>query len=126
MKTVIEWINPKEKVPPFNTRILVLIGGQGSTNCMKNWDKYATIMDAIMTSRSPNDDDDETSNYDDFEAEDDKIAAFADYQFFVHCWYKFKYEGAGDGYGSDDWYSDAIVRWAFLPDFSESIRGAAA
>ena len=126
METVIEWINPKEKVPPFNTRILVLLGGQGSTNCMKNLDKYATIMDAIMTRRSPNDDDDETSNYDDFEAEDDKIAAFADYQFFVHCWYKFKYEGAGDGYGSDDWYSDAIVRWAPLPDFREAINRPAA
>ena len=58
--------------------------------------------------------------------EDDKIAAFADYQFFVHCWYKFKYEGAGDGYGSDDWYSDAIVRWAPLPDFREAINRPAA
>ena len=115
MKTTIEWIDPKEKIPPFNKRILELLGGQGT------WNKYATIMDAIMTKKSPNDDgDDETSVYEEFDEEDNKLAEFGDYQFFVHSWYRFKYEGAGDGDDSD-WFSDAILKWADMPDFSEAI-----
>ena len=118
MKTTIEWIDPKEKIPPFNKRILVLLGGQGT------WNKYATIMDAIMTKKSPNDDDDdETSVYEEFEEEDNKLAEFGDYQFFVHSWYRFKYEGAGDGDDSD-WFSDAILKWADMPDFSEDIAAS--
>ena len=121
MKTTIEWIDPKEKIPPFNKRILVLLEGLGSTSRMKTWNKYATIMDAIMTKKSPNDDgDDETSAYEEFEEEDNKLAEFGDYQFFVHSWYRFKYEGAGEGYDSD-WFSDAILKWADMPDFSEAI-----
>lgn len=121
MKTTIEWIDPKEKIPPFNKRILVLLGGEGSTDWMKTWNKYSTIMDAIMTKKSPNDDgDDETSAYEEFEQEDNKLAAFGDYQFFVHSWYRFKYEGAGEDDDSD-WFSDAIFRWADMHDFSEAI-----
>ncbi len=118
MKTVIEWINPKEKIPPFNTRILVLLGGQGSLDCMRTWERYATIRDVVMTRSSPNDcGEDGNQNYHEFMAEEDQQSSFGDYQFDVRLWYEHKFCGEEDA----DWYSDSILMWAPIPDFGEAI-----
>ena len=127
MKTEINWINPKDQIPPFLTRILVLLGGQGSTDWMKTWERYATITDAIITKRSPNDDDEDPTEYAEFLREEDKIAAFSQYQFNVHNWYEWKYCDAGGDCGDgSDWYSDAICMWAPMPDFSAAIAAGEA
>lgn len=126
MKTIIDWIDPKEKTPPFNERILVLLGGKVSTDFMRTWNKYATIMDAIITTHSPNDDSDESEEYAEFEAEVNMLTAFSDYQFFVHSWYQFKYELFIDDDDASDWFSDEILRWATIPDFGEAIESVKA
>lgn len=118
MKTVIEWIDPKDHMPPFGERILVLLGGQGITDWMKTWQRYATITDAIITKSSPNDDDDETTEYMEFLREKDNKAMFQQYQFVVRNWSEWKFVGDSS---SADWYSDAICMWAPMPDFSEAI-----
>jgi len=77
MQTIIDWIAPKVQVPPFGTRILVLLGGQGSLDCMKTWQKYVTVSDAIILKQSPNDcDDGERSEFECWLDEPDKLAAF--------------------------------------------------
>ncbi len=122
MKTVIDWVNPKDQIPPFNERILVLLGGQGSVDFMKTWTRYVTITDAIITKHSPNDDGTEPTEYAEFLREEDKIKAFQQYQFDVHNWYEWKYCDAGGDCGADsEWYSDAICMWAPMPDFSPAI-----
>ena len=122
MKTEIQWINPAEKIPPFNKRILVLLGGNGSVDAMKNWEKYVTISDVIITRHSPNDDGDDPTEHLEFVSEPDRLKAWPQYQFDVHNWYQWKFEGHGGEFGDEaEWYSDSICMWAAMPDFSEAI-----
>jgi hypothetical protein len=132
MKTEIQWIDPKEQIPPFKTRIMVMLGGQGSLDCMQTWERYGTVFDAIITKHSPNDPserepDGEPTEYEEFTAERDKLTAYQQYQFDVHVWYQWKFENRGGEFGDDaEWYSDAILLWAPLPDFSAAIPPAKA
>lgn len=117
--TIIDWIDPKKVFPPFNERILVLLGGQGSRNCMKTWSRYVTVSDVIVLRQSPNDDADDNPEYDLWLEEADQQAAYHNYQFDVIGWAARQYEDAGGEFGEPaQWYSDAIVAWAPMPDLS--------
>lgn len=127
MITEINWILPSEFIPPFNKRILVLLGGQGSVDCMKTWTRYVTISDVIISRNSPNDGGENGFEYREFLKEPDPLKAYSNYQFDVHTWYEWKFCDAGGDCGDDaDWYSDAICMWAPMPDFSPAIAAGEA
>lgn len=122
MQTIIDWIDPKVKVPPFDTRILVLLGGQGSRDCMQSWTRYVSISDVVILRQSPNDCDGERSEFDCWLDEPDQQAAYDNYQFDVVGWAAHQYEDAGGEFGeSAEWYSDAIVAWAPMPHLDFAI-----
>ena len=114
MKTEIEWISPKDKIPPFGTQILVMLGGQGSTDFAKTWERYVRIVNVVIDKTSPNDER-PGDVYQDF-ADDDRDGCFDDYQFYVVDYDKYRFEN--DGHIESDWFSDAIVQWAMMPDLS--------
>lgn len=111
--TPINWKFPKEEVPPFGKQILVVLGGQGSDDAGQTWETYFRVCNAIILRTSPNDDD-KGSEFKEYEAEG---GDFADFQFFVAEWSDWKY---GDK-SEPDWYSDAILVWAEMPDLSLAI-----
>ncbi len=119
METIIDWLDPKKVLPPFNKRILVLLGGQGSLDCMKTLTRYVTVSDVIVLRQSPNDDGDAETEYERWISEADRQAAYHNYQFDVIGWAAYQYEDAGGECGEPaEWYSDAIVAWAPMPDLS--------
>lgn len=123
MQTVIDWIDPKKVFPSFGKRILVLLGGQGSHDGMKTWTQYVTVSDVIVLRHSPNDSDDgEQSEFDLWLGEPDRQKAYQNYQFDVVGWAAHCFEDAGGEFGkSAEWYSNAIVAWAPMPELSFAI-----
>lgn len=115
MQTTIEWLDPKEHTPPFGTQFLALFGGQGSNDCMQTWQKYLHVCNVVMKRESPNEDE-PGEEYREFRADERGHACFDDYQF---CLIEYQNHAFGDETDEMDWYSDAIVRWAPMPDFSE-------
>jgi hypothetical protein len=84
VKTVIDWKDPTIEPPPFNTRILALLGGSGSNDFMQSWTKYAHIADVVIKRSSPNDDGEEFTEYDEFTSGESEYP-YAEYQFHVVC-----------------------------------------
>ncbi len=120
-RMTIEWIDPAKAYPPFNKRILVLLGGQGSNDGCRTWDRYATLADVVVLKQSPNDSDtdDTPDQFVQWFGEEDRQAAYDKYQFDVVGWPEYEFEDAGGEWGEEaDWYSDSIVAWAPIPDFS--------
>lgn len=116
MKTVIEWKDPAVEAPPFNKRILALLGGSGSNDCMQTWTQYVHFCDVVISRTSPNDED-EFSEYEEFTIVKGKYP-YSEYQFHVAYWHEMKF-GSRENL---DWYSDSISRWAPMPDFSEVLK----
>ncbi len=119
MNTEINWIDPHISPPSFNERILVLVGGTGTNDAARTWHKYVQIFDVVMLESSPNDlgDDGGDSVFDEFLQDDS--ANWDDYQFHLIQYHEHKF---GDDEEYLDWYSDSIVRWADIPDFSEVLK----
>lgn len=92
---------------------MVMLGGTGSNNAGRTYERYVRIMNAIISHRSPNDDE-EGSEQAKFLAGD--IGDFDDYQFMVYPYDEWKFGGAADD--ESDWYSDSIIAWAPMPDIS--------
>lgn len=113
MKTTIEWQDPKINPPPFGRQFLALLGGQGSTDCLRTVTPYVKVANVVMRRDGPNCDDD--SDYREFMADERGSEAFDDYQFHLVDFDQYTY---GDDSDCLDWYSDSIVAWAPMPDFS--------
>jgi len=118
MKTEINWKDPNIENPPFAERILVLLGGTGSSDCMRTFEKYVHICDVVMKLESPNDDE-PGSEHQAFIDDERGPECFDDYQFCLQYWHDNEF---GDDEDQMDWYSDAIVAWAPMPDFSEVLK----
>lgn len=110
----IDWIDPNDQVPPFGKEILVVLGGTGSDDAGGTWDKYFKVCNAIITKKSPNDNDDE-DEFNDFV--DGGQKDYMDFQFYVYDYGDYKY-GLSDEDRSD-WFSDSIIRWAHMPSMNE-------
>lgn len=109
----IEWIKPSDQPPPFEEQIMVMLGGTGSNNAGRTYERYVRIMNAIISHRSPSDDE-EGSEQEAFLSGD--LGDFGDYQFMVYAYDEWKFGGAEDD--DSDWYSDSIIAWAPMPDVS--------
>lgn len=110
MKTEIEWLDPKASHPPFGVQILVILGGIGSKDCMRTSTPYVHIANAVIARETPN-----CEGYSDYHDFLKGEAPWDDFQFYVVPFDQYEY---GDPSDCDDWYSDAIVAWAPMPDFS--------
>lgn len=90
---------------------------------MKSWTRYVSFSDVVILKQSPNDcDDGERSEFECWLDEPNPLAAFDNYQFDVVGWAAHRFEDAGVEFGkSAEWYSDAIVAWAPMPDLSSAI-----
>ena len=119
MKHEIEWNTPKEKHPPFGKQILVALGGQGSDDCTQTWVKYVRLANVVIDKTSPNDDE-PGSEYSDYKREALSGVSYDAFQFYVVDYDKYRFENDGDI--ESDWFSDAIVAWAPMPDFSEVLE----
>lgn len=114
MKTEIEWLDPKQTVPPFGVQFLAVMGGIGSNDCMRTSRPYVHIANVVMSKGSPNAPG--TKEYGAWLADGGDAEAFDDFQFYIVPFDEWEY---GSGSESEsDWYSDAIVAWAPMPDFS--------
>ena len=114
MKTDIEWLDPKTSIPPFGVQILVILGGIGSKDAMRTSTPYVHIVNAIMSRETPN-----AEGFEDYRAFLKGEATFDEFQFCIVPFADYEY-----GDGESDWYSDAILAWAPMPDFSELLRAA--
>ena len=110
----IKWIKPSDQFPPFGEQIMVMLGGTGSNNAGRTYEKYVRIMNAVISHRSPNDDEDGVEQEAFFSGPQDD---YEDYQFMVYPYDEYKF-GFGDNEDSD-WFSDSIIAWAPMPDISE-------
>ena len=124
MKTVIEWIDPDKQTPLFNQKILVLLGSS-ILEATGDWHKSLELKQVVMSEESPMDEDlkdrdpddedaDDRSQYEQFMVCEDEGYKFSDFQFYLT-----------DPFSEEelDWFSDGIVRWAPIPDFSELMKG---
>jgi hypothetical protein len=118
MQTTIEWLKPTEQTPPFGKQFLALLGGQATADAGATWEKYVRVCNVVMKKESPNDDE-PGEQYREFGEDDRGAACFDDYQF---CLIEYHDHAFGDERDELDWYSDAIVRWAPMPDFSELLK----
>jgi len=110
----IKWIDPKTQTPPFNQQILVVLGGSGSTDATTTWNKYVKVCNVIIGKSSPNDND-PFDQWDEFVENGKKD--YDTFQFYVFDYADYTY---GMGEDSDsDWYSDAIICWASMPNLTE-------
>jgi hypothetical protein len=100
MQTAIEWYKPEETPPPFGKRLLVALGSQVTTNAGATWHMTHSFRTVVIKTESPNSDDD----YDDLVNGE---GTFDDYQFIL--------VDPDDCDEELDWYSDAIVVWAYPP-----------
>jgi len=120
MKTLIEWIDPNQQTPPFGLRILVLLGSS-ILEATGDWHKSLELKQVVMSEESPMDEDlkdrdpddedaDDRSQYEQFMVCEDEGYKFSDFQFYLT-----------DPFSEEelDWFSDGIVRWSPMPDFSE-------
>lgn len=102
--TEIGWFNPTVSPPPFDMKLLVMLAGSRSDDAGRSFTPYTVVMTAKVTQIGPGDDLDDTLAIDDFWA--GNAADYLDFQFYLED---------DDGMEIDDWYSDAIVAWAYYP-----------
>ena len=119
METKITWFKPNEKTPPFDEQILVLLGGQGSNDAGRTFQRYVKVANVVMLEESINDEE-SGSEYQAFQDDERGPGCFDDYQFFLIEYSDHTY---GDETNVLDWHSDAIVAWAPMPDLSEVMDG---
>lgn len=98
IESTIQWNKPEDVVPPFNRKILVLVGGQEYSNGA--WTKYLKPMEVIVSTEGPSD-----GEYAEFVSGE---SPFTDCQFYLS-------EMNSDDDDVSDWYSDSIVLWAESP-----------
>lgn len=114
MKTEIEWIDPNVTVPPFGVQFLAVLGGIGSKDFLRTSTPYVSVQNVVMSKGSPNSPG--TEEYKDFIADDGDSCKFSEFQFYIVPFDQWEY---GNGSESEsDWYSDALLAWAPMPDFS--------
>lgn len=111
--TPINWKFPKEEVPPFGKQILVVLGGQGSDDAGQTWETYFRICNVVILQTSPNEEEEGSEA----QAYREEGGDWSQYQFYVAEYATWKY---GDK-SEPDWYSDAILVWAEMPDLSLAI-----
>lgn len=97
------WFNPGVNPPPFETKLLLMVAGSRSNDCCRTFEAYTEVLTGSVQESGPGDEYDDVSAHEEFIAgEKDE---FLEYQFFIHA-------ENGDEL---DWYSDAIVAWAYYP-----------
>lgn len=104
LTTEITWFNPATNPPPFDLLIWVVLAGQRTSDACRTWETYTQVNSVKIRTTSPGDEYDEVSAHDEYIA--GEATDFMDFQFNL------------DDYGSEDemdWYSDAIVAWAYPP-----------
>jgi hypothetical protein len=103
-KTETAWVNPAIMPPPFDMKLLLMVGGSISDDCGRTWQRYTHVFAASIRTTSPGD------AYDDITAIDEYLAGdrtdFLQYQFYLL---------GGDEAPIDDWCSDSIIAWAYYP-----------
>lgn len=105
--TTIEWLKPEHEAPPFNTRILVMLGGAAG-QIGSPLTAYNVIKTVIVRKSSPNDDYEDEGETE-YEALQNGSYQFHELQFTViEC------DSDDDG-DESDWYSDSIIVWAHYP-----------
>lgn len=114
MKMIIEWFNPNENNPPFGKQFLALLCGQGSADAGVKWEKYVRFCNVVMKKESPNENE-PGDEYREFKKDERGASCFDDYQFCLIKYHDYEF---GDERDELDWYSDAIVLWAPMPDLS--------
>ena len=109
--TPITWNLPNEIAPPFLRPILAVFGGQGTNDAGANWNKYLRIASIVMLKTSPN-----CEGLEDYKAYTADIGSddFNQFQFYCVDSDEHEYEDAEES----DWYSDAMLLWAEMPDLS--------
>lgn len=97
---------PEDEVPPFNEPVLVVLGGN------MNGENYTHVISVMMLKRTPNCD-----GFDDWRVWKDnpEPSEFSNYQFYLRPIDQMD-DDEEDGL---EWYSDAILAWAPMPDFLE-------
>ena len=110
----IKWISPKTEIPPFGEQFLVVLGGSGSTNAMETWQSYVKVCNVVISKQSPNDNEpfDEWKEFVEGGKKD-----YDQFQFYIFDYSDYTY-GMGED-SESDWYTDAIVCWAFMPKIAE-------
>ena len=103
--TEITWFNPSDHPPPFDLLIWAVFAGQRTNDWGRTWETYTQVNSVKVLKTGACDEYNDTSDYDDFMAGDK--TDFMDYQFNL--------EDYGSENMMDDWYSDAIVAWAYAP-----------
>lgn len=104
LTTEITWFNPATNPPPFDLLIWVVLAGQRTNDGCRTWETYTQVNSVKILTTSPGDEYDEVSAHDEYIA--GEATDFMDFQFNL------------EDYGSEDemdWYSDAIVAWAYAP-----------
>ena len=98
------WFNPATNPPPFDLLIWVILAGIRTNDCGQTWETYTQVNSVKVLTTGPGDEYDDISAHDEFMAGDQ--SDFLEFQFDL------------EDYGSEDqmdWYSDAIVAWAYHP-----------
>ena len=99
----IGWFNPGVNPPPFETKLLLMVAGSRSNDCGRTFEAFTEVITGSVQESGPGDEYDYQTAHEEFIAgEKDE---FLEYQFFIHT-------ENGD---ESDWYSDAIVAWAYYP-----------
>lgn len=106
----IKWIDPRTQVPPFDEQILVVLGGNGSDDACRTWQRYVKVANVIISKRSPNDDE-PCDEYTEFFAGNQ--SDYNQFQFYVFDYADYTY-GMGED-SESDWFSDSIMFWAPMP-----------
>lgn len=102
--TDITWNNPADNPPPFDLLIWAVFAGSRSNDCGQTWETYTQVNSVKIRKTGPCDEYNDISAYDEFMA--GGATDFTEFQFDI------------EDYGSQDemdWYSDAIVAWAYPP-----------
>jgi len=115
MQTQIDWLDPNDHQPPFDQEILVVFGEYRTDNAGVTWERLARVMNAKIAKIGPGDEvGEEGEEYNAFLAKRDD-EKYDNYQFYVLPWGEAAPE---DIYLDTDYYSNTILAWAPMPDFS--------
>lgn len=100
----ITWNDPAKRPPPFDTKLLLMVAGTRTDDCCRTWHPYTVVLTGKVSRKGPGDEYDEPTAIDEYLAGDP--ADFLEFQFDLVD---------EDDNELDDWYSDAIVAWAYYP-----------